>query len=372
LRHSSGELGDLITERGCVLTRIPPLFEILADTLTFDALGTSPRRVLLTEKLDDAVLLRSLGRAAAPVAGLSDLGQKELELLARYFGVERELSERELEEADKREESDHGKESAVEPGDPSKPGGHPRGEGDLPDDISIEESDTCYLVPCSDVGTERRDPLELTLVQWSPSALTTAQPEAMKNAVRYLQELAEYRGVDVSVVMEWVPTDRDIAAIRFGLQRGESGWAKDALLDSLHQQVRAINAATRKASNTAQLDLAAEYQRLDTALFSHQADARWPERRKEIVQRYLETAGRLVTLPMIRQAQAAGDSLQQSLWIQLAQLHSMFESRAVWARVQLLSPSPWGSKASNHSQSVSEMLDLSSRIVALIKELSKC
>ena len=95
---TTGRVRNLMTEAGCVLGDKAPIFEVLGDKHTFDALDMDEQAVFLTDTINDTILLRSFGLVAAPIAGLNRLNQQGIDLLCQYYGVTQRLSERQHEE----------------------------------------------------------------------------------------------------------------------------------------------------------------------------------------------------------------------------------------------------------------------------------
>jgi hypothetical protein len=364
---------DLVTEEGCVLTSRAPIFEMLGDVHTCDALQSAQRYLFVTAKLVDTILLRSLGLAAAPIAGVSELDRGDLKLLCYYFGVGREPSERELEEAAENGQEYEESESVADPRDPFRPVKAVQQAPDPPKAPWCPPSDAFYLVPGSGyVGNEDDDHIPLTLVPWSPHSLCLAQPSSIKHAVEYLKQLANYRGLQMTEVMEWLPQDRDVGAVRFALGRHESGWAKDAILDSLYLGVRPLKGCVSEPNVSTPFDLAAAFEKLHSMLFAD-GDDRLPERRRQALREYLRIAGQVISGPMLREVQTTDDPLQQALWLQVAELQSAFLSQAAIVRARLLQEATHRSQdVDKPTKSVSDLLAVSSRIVAVVKELARC
>ncbi len=78
-----------MTGQGCITGFRYPLFAVLLDQHTFGAIEGTLHELILTGTLDDAIVLRSLGFAAAPVKGVSELDDYGITLLGRLFGVKR-------------------------------------------------------------------------------------------------------------------------------------------------------------------------------------------------------------------------------------------------------------------------------------------
>src|SRR5262249_21373288 len=79
---------DLMTASGCIGRERWPLFAVMRDSRTLRALEATFGQLVLTDDLVDAIVLRSLGLAAAPIVGLSELDDAGIARLSTYFGVE--------------------------------------------------------------------------------------------------------------------------------------------------------------------------------------------------------------------------------------------------------------------------------------------
>ena len=78
---------NLLAEEGCITGGLPPVLAILADGATRKAIRGIDHELFLTGDLKDTILLRSLGMAAVPVWGLSNLGEQELIRLGKLFEI---------------------------------------------------------------------------------------------------------------------------------------------------------------------------------------------------------------------------------------------------------------------------------------------
>ena len=240
---SHGRLINLLTPSGCVRGDVRPLFEILSDKVTFDALASGCRQLLLTAAFEDAILLRSLGFAAPPICGLDHLNQQGLGLLASIFGIRREPSEREEQEADaaqaQAEAQAAGTGSRKTVPRPDSPSVNPTAPAaNAPTDVQAwvaEMVGHSYLIPASNgMASNGDDYVPLTIVGWSPRLLSLVKPDAVTSALRYLEKLHKFRGLELDEVNVWSPHTVHLEALRFALAERNATWVKDVLLDSLH------------------------------------------------------------------------------------------------------------------------------------------
>jgi hypothetical protein len=79
LRDSQGAPYEIVTPQGCLSGQVP-LFQIWRERWTQEAAGVRP--VFGVNSLEDAAILRSLGLAAAPIAGLEHLCLAGIRVLA--------------------------------------------------------------------------------------------------------------------------------------------------------------------------------------------------------------------------------------------------------------------------------------------------
>ena len=376
LRDSStGGFRDLLTPTGCIFTERLPLFEVLTDQHTHRVLCGPQRQVWLTEHFADIVLLRSLGLAAAPLVGLAGASANQMEMLGQFYGVTRTLSLRELEEAS---------EAALDPdaADDETPTqeldpdnllnllpGRQRSTSTMP--LPPGGDPTFIFAGSNHGGNKEEDHVPLGLVMWSLHSLSLAESPQARRAIDSLTELQTHRGLEIDHIDLWAPRESDLATLQFALARRESEWIKAALLDSLHMGLRSLD-VVMPAVIKPPLDMAAALDQLQEALLDPAKDNSRNRRREALVS-YLRAAGRQLGGPILRRAQATLDPLERSLWMQFAELNTIFLSRSPIAREQLLQGfAPGGSESSTPNKSVPELLAVSRQLVTLAKEIRKC
>jgi hypothetical protein len=136
--------------------------------------------------------------------------------------------------------------------------------------------------------------------------------------------------------------------------------------------VASIQLSDRKSKDRPPIDLASAFDGLCGHLLGAGYD-RSPERRQQALREYVQATSRLVTAPLLREAELARDPVRQLLWLQLAELNSAFVGKSAVAREQQLKEMTRGiSDSDSHSKLVPEMLAISARIIAIAKELSRC
>src|SRR6185295_9171942 len=89
-----GQVINLMTDEGCVTGFRCPLFAVLRDSHSLRAIERQHHELVLTGTLDDAIVLRSFGFAAAPVTGITKLDDNGLNLLGGTFGLQRRARDR--------------------------------------------------------------------------------------------------------------------------------------------------------------------------------------------------------------------------------------------------------------------------------------
>jgi hypothetical protein len=372
----NGELTNLMTDAGCVLNATAPVFEVLADKITYYVLAGNNRNVFVTDTIVDTILLRSFGLAAAPIAGLGRLNQDGIKLLCDYYGVKQSLSDREMEEEDLRaenedEEGQSGSETAnLGAGQDS----HDPTAGSVSSSLPQMPR---YLIPGTGyVGKDSDEFVRLVLVRWSPSRLSNTESPKIKQAIDDLVALKRFRRLDIQEIGQWSPKDEELAAINFALERGEPEWVKGAFLDSAYSGICSLGEKDKatKAAGTPPKDLPGAVAHLQETLIGG-ADEKSRQRRKEALLNYHRVVERCVTLPMLRQAEAMTDPLDRSLQVQFAQLNTLFLEKAptVHERIHQQMGQQREESAKNEGEkSVSELLAISAQMVALAKELMKC
>lgn len=371
---ATGRIYNLMTEAGCVLGDKAPMFEVLGDKHTFDALDAAEQEVFLTDTITDAILLRSFGLAAAPICGLSRLNQAGIDLLCEHYGAKQRLSDREEDELQSARQDDHGFESAPNPQDPlQKQRSHPSTMSTGP---AAASQPPRYIVPGSAsgyVGKEQADFVRLTLVRWIPHQLSMAEPASMPSLIDELVALQRHRRLNIDEVHQWTPTESDLETIRFALTRNESSWIKEAFLDSVYSGVGMLwYGMSKPAVTSLPTDLAGAVEHLQQTM-QGAADKDGRDRRRQALRNYHQVVARQITRPMLRQAEATADPLDRALQLQFVQLNTLFLEKAPTVRERMLLglAQPGEESAKAGDKSVSELLAISSQMVALAKEMTK-
>ncbi|HEX3655953.1 MAG TPA: hypothetical protein VHV55_09110 [Pirellulales bacterium] len=378
LRDRKGAVVNLMTLAGCVTGDARPLFGVFADQHTYQALAGRWRRLLLTSDMEDAILLRSVGLAAAPITGLDALNDQGLTLLSEIFGIQRAASDHEWEDT-----HDEGQAAAL-PDAPSGPGDLGHAAGPLPIRptpsgpaglaAAAQVPSHPYLIPgTGDLGKDADEHVPLTIVKWSPRLRSSTELEPVRRAVRYLDELHRFRGLELFEVEHWVRAEDEVEALEFALDRGEPGWVKEALLQSLDTSTGSITVPQRHALvSTAPCDFSTAVQQLHEALLGDSEGHISRATQRQALRAYHRLASQQIIEPMLRQAEAVSDPVERCLRLQLAQLNALFLEKMPTVRERLLrngSQPAAGSPELGHDKSISELLAISSQLLNIAKEV---
>src|SRR5262249_53525745 len=152
-----------------------PLFAVMRDSRTLRALEATFGQLVLTDDLVDAIVLRSLGLAAAPIVGLSELDDAGIARLSTYFGVEGPAAE----------------ESAT--------------SCSAAQTVTVNQYGTQRFGQQLLSGFQDYGVVSLTIATWSPTSPQGGELVAVKTATAYLSNLARFRGLAIVDINEWTP-----------------------------------------------------------------------------------------------------------------------------------------------------------------------
>jgi len=366
----TASIANLMTGRGCVAGELAPLFATRRDRHTVVALAGSFGTVLLTGSLEDAILLRSLGLAAAPIAGVAELGHHDVTLLGEIFNVQRDPSAHEEVMADEDDQA------AV----PATP--HPTGARSMGNTVSGADAGLLpqplpqipgspHLSGSGSSDKQVDDCATLTIVRWSPLSLSPVEPVAVTEAVKYLEELGAFRGLNLLDVNEWTSHADDMGRIKFALDRSQAIWVKDAVLDSLHVGTNMLNFSQKSVTRDARPhDLVTAIEHLQEMQLDENQD-RSRRGRKEALANYQRMLMKHVSGPMRRQAQASPDPIHLGQQLVLAELVELFMQKMPTVREQVLrGEGPASAAQISNNKSVSELLAISKQVITLTKEMT--
>ncbi len=366
LFDQSGDICNLMTDRGCVLGNRAPVFEVLSDRRTVEMLEGPVRSMFATDTIADTILLRSFGLPAAPIVGLDRLNQHAVDLLCQNYGVVQGASPREQDEQDwaAMRENGHGHEAAVHPQDPMPSG----------TDCAAPAAPKMppYIAPASaNVGQDDAGHIRLTFVRWTIHAMSKTAPPSLQRTIDGLMKLKKYRRLELNEITEWTPADRDLQSLQFALDQREPDWIKSALLDCAFYGFSNIeDAGTRTTTVAPPAGLAAAMDHLQGIMLQAPHDMS-RQRMKEALCNYHRTVNQQITVPLLRQAAAASDPLDRAMQLQFAQLNALFLEKAPRVREQalagLVERNPKTGKLDD--QGVHELLAMCAQLVALAKEM---
>ena len=198
---------NLLTNHGCILGSLPPIFAILEDEHTQKAPGRYERSLLLTADVEDAIALRAWGMAAVPINTLSGLTEQDELRFEKLFQIHRRASERE----EWKEEQASG-----ENGPPSA------------DDQTSPPTSAASIT-----NSDADDPVHLAVVGWSPKTCSPAAPLPVRACIEWLRKIRELLRLDLSDVAVWSPQPTRWEKIKFALELAQPSWIELALLESL-------------------------------------------------------------------------------------------------------------------------------------------
>jgi hypothetical protein len=347
---SFGRVNNLMTEAGCVRGFRYPLFAVLLDKHSYWAIEGTWRELILTDSLEDAIVLRSLGFAAAPVVGLADLDDYGLKLLGSYFGV-------------KRSPSDHGRDDKCKP--------QPRTADEQAAAQRIYARPGLWSLPGCNKSKDAENFLTMTLANWSPKALSLVEPPAIRSAVRYLQDLKSFQNLDLFEVNLWSPTTHQMASMKFALARREAGWAKSAVFDTLDLNNRSLALIPE---NKPPIDLATAVEEMQHAFLNDSGDAGSRKRYKVALATYQSVVQRDLLGPLTRQTKAIADPFERAMHAQWADLYAVFAEKMLGMRERMyadLKANPQNCK-SDDKNDVTVLLSISKQMLLLTNHILRC
>ena len=238
----TGEPFDIFATDGCLASSALAVLQLLEDGHTRRCLEMSDGSIFAAFSIEDVIVLRSCG---LPVTLASELDQIPLQCLDQFcseFGLSREVSDREFER--NAAEKDEGHESESHPNDPF---------GQVPSEATTDD---------------RVQPVELVLVGWSPSTLTSTEPNQIAMVVEHFKKLERLFRVNVNDVRLWQPSAEDFERWHYVADEKCADMLVSDIQDSsfeLHESIlsygqekpRAIQAPTDYATSLARLQQAA-------------------------------------------------------------------------------------------------------------------
>ena len=256
----SGSNFEIVTERGCITATTSPLFAVLEDRYTRERLN-SERNLILCAHMKDISLLRSLGIPAAPVCGVTEFGEQEFAKLESLFH-------------------------------------------------------------CAS-GLEIVGPLQLTLMNWSPTARSLLVPTQIRKVVEYLGILEKHFGYVFEIVDSWAPSQAAWLAMEYALNRKQPGWFRETLSESLLVDREPLRTVAPLKRN----DLAEAYALLNVTLLENLKTHSDRQRYLEARAAYQEILTEQIVRPLFARARTISDPVERSMLIQYAELYDLYSKK---------------------------------------------
>jgi hypothetical protein len=271
------QLVDIVTANGCLPSDERPLFAMRDDGFN-RSIPQEDGLYLLTATLGDAVVLRSLGLPAAPILGLEDLRGEEFGRLAERLTL------------------------TVE-----------------------EETRECFN------GSANSKP-RLTIVSGSPLEMNLAEPQAAREAIRFLAQLEKFRRLDLDAVGVWRPSADKFEAIQFAIGRREAGCVFEAMRDGTENalSLEALHDSHSKRSASL-IDPTGAI--LGVAVPGPLGEPSQAER-AEARQRYERALAGQLLGRLVAEADAADNPIKKASRLELAQLVDLWNVKMLRAREQ--------------------------------------
>ncbi len=254
---------NLVTNNGCVHGANLPLFESLHDVATYKAPAINgEKNLLLTGSLEDAVVFRQLGFAATPVVGLDTLRKQGVERLCTHFGLTQ--SPTTLERL-----------AARSTGSP------------------LAKS------------TMAQQQVTLSLASWSPTKLSLVTPEPIAHGLEHLDNLSRFCGLDIGNILEWTPTEQELARIKYVVGQQDPDWIRDAVIESWDQSQYWLERSDAAQASQPTPDLSDVFQRLHKTDPMNSGD-RALNQQKQAILEYDQVVAREFIGNLLRDAQKHG------------------------------------------------------------------
>ncbi len=348
-------VNNLMTKFGCVTGHRYPLFATLRDKHSYSAIDRTWPELILTGDLEDAILLRSLGFAAAPIVGVSELDNYGLHLLGRYFGVKRPENLRFRDDKCTPQTRTPAEKAAAQ--------------------RNYAPPELMSLPGCHSVGADAQNFVTMTIANWSPKDLSLVEPPAIRLAVRYLRDLNSFRGHDLFDVNLWAPTSHPMASMKFALARHELGWAKRAIFDSLVWDKRSMAVIPE---NKPPIDMATAIEQLQDAFLHDSGNSDSKKRSEAALAAYQSVVQRDLLGPITQQTQAIADPFERAIHAQWADLYALFLEKMLGIREGMfagLKVNPRNREINDKKgdpKNVSELLAISKQLLALTNRVLPC
>jgi ribosomal protein S15P/S13E len=228
----------------------------------------------------------------------------------------------------------------------------------------------------ADENSKREEPetsREIVLADWSPPALSLESPAEIERAIRHLCNLARYRRLDLSSVSIWTLANADLEGIRFAIEQREEKWVRDAILDSLEENMQSVNRPHGvRTQRDEQLDLATATERLSEELLKNGSDESSRRRLRDAESNYRRLAVAEVVKPLLQEAQAAIDPVERMRQLQLAHLANMFLMKFPGVLREEVGGTAAEAPGRQQQRATGELLMTSKQITVLAGEQIRC
>ena len=347
-----GHVNNLMTDAGCVRGFRFPMFAVLCDGHSYRAINGFWHELILTAYLPDAIVLRGLGFAAAPVVGITELDDYGLKLFGKYFGTTRY-----------RGDHDATIETKLGPPKPEEQAARER----------IYEPASVWAMPGrNSFGPNAKHFVTVSIARWSLMPLSLVEPESVQMALSFLDDLQRYFAVDLFELQHWTPTPHDLKKIKFALRKREVRWILEALLASFGERCRSLDSLLQK--DNAPRDLAAAIHAMQQVYMASPGDSFALERRPSVVAAYLAIMQRDLIGPLMGQLQTIDDPRERAVHAQLVDLYTLFADKMLSLRKQkfaAMRASPRQYDAVD-PKDVRELLAMSKQMTSLVSLLLSC
>jgi hypothetical protein len=283
------------------------LFAVLFDTHTIRAIDGGRQDLFVTGTLEDAFLLRSCGRAAVPVVGVTELKDRGIHLFRDWFS----------------------------PGSKNVTGGdkvfrpQPFSEAnDLEDDL-LYPVPRGFPLPKWYHVTSGKSFVQLTFVNWSPYLRSADADLAIRKAIKSLLGMSANDGLELHDLQLWTSTADHIKSLQVAALKQNVKHVGKALRESYDAKPQDLAIALRPK---VPLDLASVTEQLEAAFRSGSK-----ERRDSAIVNYRKVTHADLIGPLLRQAQAIADPVQRGLRLRLAEMYTRFFEKSLLVRQEVYS-----------------------------------
>jgi hypothetical protein len=289
--------GTIMTEHGCISGFRYPLFAVLFDTHTIRAIDGGSQDLFVTGTLEDAFFLRSCGRAAVPVVGVTELNDRGIHLFCDWFSPG--------------SKNVAGSDNVFRPQPFST-------ANDLEDDL-LYAVPRGFPLPKWYQATSGKSFVQLTFVNWSPYLRSADSALALRKAINSLLGMSANDGLELHDLQLWTPAADHIKSLQFAALKRNVKHVGKALRASYDATLQDLAIALRPKKP---LDLVSVTQQLEAAFRPSRTGYGSQVDRDTAIVNYRKVAHADLIEPLLRQAQADADPVQRGRFLRLADLHT--------------------------------------------------